>query len=379
MAEALKATQVNASPQTEQALRLAIADDRLRMTIQSGTGADTAAAWNPVRGQIAVSATHGDVALWDSVTGRVTQLLSTGGELPVDQLIYDASGSRLAAVTLASTVAVWDISAAGVATAVPTTSLGNAIRAELAPDIRTLGIGTDSRAGRLGRDGRRGTGRVRRPLENVLIFNLATGLARPLFRAEHRRRHHGLRRPEPGRISTARPRADHRLRPRSGPGRHPPGIAVADHRRRHGPPARPAGSPMVRPWSPPRTPPRAGRRDLQHDDRQGRKPDMEGLPTRSTAMACSANADDQWVAAGDSRATRFSGSRTAPVSRSMGTAPSITSIASSPDGRYLATASAGRHGTDLGCHDRKAGRHARRERQSRAVRASSSRRTAGWC
>ena len=79
--EALKATQVNASPQTEQALRLAIADDRLRMTIHSGTGADTAAAWNPARDQIAVSATHGDVALWNSATGRVTQLLPTGDQL----------------------------------------------------------------------------------------------------------------------------------------------------------------------------------------------------------------------------------------------------------------------------------------------------------
>lgn len=128
VAEALKATQVNASPQTEQALRLAIADDRLRMTIHSGTGADTAAAWNPARDQIAVSATHGDVALWNSATGRVTQLLPTGSNLPVIQLIYDASGSRLAAVTLASTVAVWDISPAGVATSVPSASLGNALR-----------------------------------------------------------------------------------------------------------------------------------------------------------------------------------------------------------------------------------------------------------
>ncbi len=69
VAEALKATKTNASTQTEDALRLAIADDHLRMTIQSGTGANTAAAWNPVLGQIAVSAKGGDVALWNSVDG----------------------------------------------------------------------------------------------------------------------------------------------------------------------------------------------------------------------------------------------------------------------------------------------------------------------
>ena len=183
VALALKATQTNASTQTEQALRLAIADDRLRMTINSGVGPDTAAAWNPARGQIAVSATHGDVALWNSATGRMTQLLPTGSDLPVIQLVYDASGSRLAAVTLASTVAVWDISPAGVATAVPSTSLGNAIRAELAPHIQNYGIGTDSvLAAWAGTDGAE-LDVFGEQLDNVVIFNLATGVAGPLFRA----------------------------------------------------------------------------------------------------------------------------------------------------------------------------------------------------
>ncbi len=64
-------------------------------------------------------------------TGRVTQLLPTGGDSPVIQLTYDASGSRLAAVTLASTVAVWDVSPNGAATAVPTTGLSEPSRLSL--------------------------------------------------------------------------------------------------------------------------------------------------------------------------------------------------------------------------------------------------------
>jgi hypothetical protein len=43
----LSATETNQNASAEQALRLALAQDRLRMVIQSGTGSATVAAWNP--------------------------------------------------------------------------------------------------------------------------------------------------------------------------------------------------------------------------------------------------------------------------------------------------------------------------------------------
>lgn len=319
VAEALKATQVNASPQTEQALRLAIADDRLRMTIHSGTGADTAAAWNPARDQIAVSATHGDMALWNSATGRVTQLLPTGSNLPVIQLIYDASGSRLAAVTLASTVAVWDISPAGVATSVPSASLGNALRAELVPHMRNYGIGTDSvLAAWAGTDGAE-LDVFGEQLENVVIFNLATGVAGPLFRASTGGDTTGYVAPSPDGSALLAPGQIIDF----GPG---PGLDVTRQV-----PLSPltGGGPDLGPscWFPDGSAvatsvnTSAVWTEWIYSATTGKgEAVQEELPYQVTAMGCSTNADDQWVAAGDSRGDAILRSRMAPVSRSMGTA-----------------------------------------------------------
>ena len=53
-----------------QALRLALAQDRLRMVIKTGTAASTRAAWNGRLGQVAVTAPHNSVALWDAMNGQ---------------------------------------------------------------------------------------------------------------------------------------------------------------------------------------------------------------------------------------------------------------------------------------------------------------------
>lgn len=341
--EALKATQVNASPQTEQALRLAIADDRLRMTIHSGTGADTAAAWNPARGQIAVSATHGDVALWNSATGRVTQLLPTGGKLPVDQLIYDASGSRLAAVTRASTVVVWDISATGVATAVPTTSLGNAIRAELFPRMSNLGIGMDSvLASWAGADGA-SLYVFGNELSNVAFLNLASGAAGPLFRASTGGDSMGYVGPSPdgsalyadGQVIDFAP----------GPGltvtRQVPVSPIPSDTALLGSVGGqscwfPNGSAVV---ASPSTTASYPVRIYSAATGKSTVPDIV-LPYGVEAVACSASTDDQWVAVGDSRGDVSLRQPDGTVIPLSGHGASISSIASSPDGRYLATASA---------------------------------------
>jgi WD40 repeat protein len=344
--EALKATQVNASPQTEQALRLAIADDRLRMTIQSGTGANTAAAWNPARGQIAVSATHGDVALWNSATGRVTQLLPTGSKLPVIQLIYDASGSRLAAVTLASTVAVWDISPAGVATSVPSASLGNAIQAELVPQTQNSGIGTDSvLAAWAGTDGAE-LDVFGEQLKNVVIFNLATGVAGPLFRASTAGDITGYVVPSPDGSALLAPGQIIDF----GPG---PGLDVTRQVPLSPLPAGiPADSSVGGPscWFPDGsavvTSPEmvASSPEEIYSAATGKAKantaDMELSAGPVGAVACSASANDQWVAAGDSEGhvmLRLADGTVLPLS---GHSDRITSMTSSPDGRYLAIASA---------------------------------------
>jgi WD40 repeat protein len=336
VAQALSATQTNASPQTEQALRLAIADDRLRMTIRSSTGADTAAAWNPARGQIAVSATHGDVALWNSATGRVTQLLPTGSNLPVIQLVYDASGSRLAAVTKASTVAVWDISAVGVATAVPTADLNNTIRGEITTS--NYGPGSDSMqaiwAGADGVD----LYVFGNELSNVAVLDLASGTVGPLFSSSG----------DDG-VSYIVPSPNGSALLTNGqivdftPG---PGLTVA--RQLQLSPLTGAGSPIGPScWFP------DGSAVITSPDDAASWPmpiysavtgkakaDMEQLPYQVEAMACSAGTGDEWVAAGDSRGDvllRLADGTTVPLS---GHSASISSIASSPDGRYLATASA---------------------------------------
>jgi WD40 repeat protein len=344
VATALKATQTNASAQTEQALQLAIADDRLRMTIKSGVGADTAASWNPARGQIAVSAAHGDVALWDSVSGRITQLLPTGTDLPVYQLIYDASGSRLAAVTLANTVAVWNISSAGVATAVPSNALSDTIQAELIPDISNLGPGTDSvQAAWAGTDGAE-LDVFGEDLENVLIFNPASDVARLLFPPTIGFDTMSYVDPSPD--GSALLLADGRIFDFA------PGPRLAIKRQVHLSPtpsdtavqAAVGGQPC---WFPDgsavvTTPNTAASFPIRvYSAATGRAegPDME-LPYEAEAVACSASTADEWIAAGDAHGDVSLRQPDGTVIPLSGHSASISSIASSPDGRYLVTASA---------------------------------------
>jgi len=128
---ALDGMKLDSSGPEVQALRLALVQDRLRMVIKTGTGASALAAWNGGLGQVAVTAPHGSVALWDAMTGRLTQMLSTGH--PVNQILYNASGTRLAAVSSAGYVSMWNITAAGHATPIDTGQLDEEISAESLP------------------------------------------------------------------------------------------------------------------------------------------------------------------------------------------------------------------------------------------------------
>ena len=126
---ALDAAKINPGPQAEQALRLAMVQDRLRMVIKSGTGAATLAAWNPAMPEIAVTAPHGAIALWNSDTGHATQVLPTATADTLVQLAYDGSGSRLAVLSANGYVSIWNIAPDGAAVSVPTGGLNDRIRA----------------------------------------------------------------------------------------------------------------------------------------------------------------------------------------------------------------------------------------------------------
>jgi WD40 repeat protein len=264
--------------------------------------------------------------------------------LPVYQLIYDASGSRLAAVTLASTVSVWDISATGVATAVPSTSLGDAIRAELTPGISNGGVGTDSMlAAWAGADGT-DLDVYGAQLSNVLIFNLASGVAGPLFRpsVEGDSMWYVTPSPDGSALYTDGQIIDFAPGPGLAVTRQVPISPIPSDAAVEGTVGGqscwfPDGSAVV---TSPSTVASFPERVYSAVTGKSTVPDME-LPAGPVgAIACSASADDEWVAAGDSQGNVILRSADGTVVPLAGHSDNITSIASSPDSRYLATASA---------------------------------------
>jgi WD40 repeat protein len=128
VALALEATKTSPTPEAEQALRLAVAQDRLRLVIRSSAGSQAQAAWNPVLPQIAVAAAPGVIELWNSGNGRITQLLRTGSTDSTSELEFDAKGSRLAALSVGGHVSIWDIGRNGAALSVPTGDLDDRIK-----------------------------------------------------------------------------------------------------------------------------------------------------------------------------------------------------------------------------------------------------------
>ena len=134
---ALRSTELDPSGSNQQALRLALAQAHLRMTIQSDSGeptlADgqffTQAAWNPSSSQLAVTGPHGSVELWDSQSGRLLRTLSTLHSSPVSQLLYDRTGDRLVAVSAAGYITMWHVTGEGSVSTIPTTQLNRTIQA----------------------------------------------------------------------------------------------------------------------------------------------------------------------------------------------------------------------------------------------------------
>lgn len=323
---ALSATRINSSGPAEQALRLAMAQDRLRMVIRSGTGSAAQAAWNPAMAQLAVTAPHDSVALWNTATGRVSQLLPSG-HAAVSQVLYDSSGSRLAAVSATGYVSMWNISATGVASAISTSDLNALIQTDILSGYQRSDLFLNGAWA--GKDGDEfdlfGAG-----LSNVLIFNPGSGSAGQLFRQPYQDGGVIVLAPSPdgsellvgGDLINFTNDSQTALSPQPD---NPPDTYCwfSD------------GSAVVTSTSVD-----AGGPERIYKASDGVQFARMQTPVGPTnAVACSASSSDEWVAAGDASGNvilRLAGGTVVPL---YGHSTTITAIASSSDGRYLATAS----------------------------------------
>ncbi len=97
---ALQSTQTAEGADGTRVLRQALADDRERMVLDPGTGADTQAVWSPVADTIATTGKGDVVLLWDARTGRLIRTLAAmpDGHF-IEQLSYDPTGKWLAAIS----------------------------------------------------------------------------------------------------------------------------------------------------------------------------------------------------------------------------------------------------------------------------------------
>jgi WD40 repeat protein len=331
---ALNATRIDPSESAQQALRLALAQDRLRMIIRSGTVSATVAAWNPDRAQIAVTAPHNSVALWNVATGHLSQTLRIAHSSPVTQLLYDPAGSRLAAVSAAGYVSMWNISANGTASVISTGNLNEDVQAAILNQYQSiLGI-----QGVWNGQGGSEFYAFGQGLSNVLIFDPDTGTTFALFSQPFRNGGPGVLVPSPDTSKLL-----------LGSTGVETGAEIIDLRAGHQIPL-PSGSSGYTGhacWLPDGS--AVGLWPSTETDAFGhlfRATDGSLLarlhnpvgPT--TAVGCSTNPNDDWVAAGDVSGDvvlRLAGGTPLPL---YGHNDLISAIASSPDGQYLATASA---------------------------------------
>ena len=332
---ALNATRIDPNNSAQRALRLALAQDQVRMVIRSGTGSATVAAWNPDRAQIAVTAPHNSVALWNVATGHLSQTLQTAHSSPVTQLLYDPAGSRLVAVAAAGYVTMWNISANGTASAVSTGNLNDDIQSVVISSYRPdLGIGGVWNGQRGDEIYLFGSG-----LSNVLIFNPNSGTTSALFYQPFRIAGPGVLVPSPDDSKLLLGSTDINT-----------GAEMFDLRTGYQIPLSSkgyTGSTGHACWLPDGS--AVGLWSSVETDRLGYlfRAGDGSLLTRlhnpvgaTTAVGCSANPNDDWVAAGDVSGDvvlRLAGGTQLPLYGHNGI---ISAIASSPDGRYLATASA---------------------------------------
>jgi WD40 repeat protein len=318
---ALDATKINPGPQAEQALRMAMTQDRLRMVINSGAGAGTLAVWNPAMPQIAVTAPDGAIALWNSDTGRATQLLSTAATDTMVQLAYDGTGSHLAAISANNYVSIWSITPNGVAIPVPTGDLNDRIRT-LTISAFTFGY-TDIALKWSGGDLIvYGAG-----LANLLVYAAASRTTSAVFPSSLRRgveavasTSRGLSALVGGEIVSGVNRRTLSPPPDSAPGQScwfPDGSAVV------------TSTAVI-----------LGGPERIYSATTGQQVATMQTPAAPVdVVTCSPNPADEWVAAGDERGNVILRTAAGTILPLYGHNSGISAIVSSPDGRYLATSS----------------------------------------
>lgn len=347
---ALRSTQLEDSSSSEQALRLALADDRARVAISSPAGANAVAAWDPEGEEVALS-TPSSVELWSAADGRLLQSLTVPSRYRVTQLLFDPAGSYLAAISSEGYVSVWSTPPGGRAIAVATGPLNGAIRQVGGPPQQYglvagiwdqwLGPHTGSRWWPGGREQLDIFGS---PMTNVVEFNPGPGQpgVRDLFGADLK---------AGATVDEVAP--------------SPNGAEVfviagflnegtdqvidfADDKQwRIVLPTDDNGDPGPACWYPDgsvlvtSSTVDSGWPVDSWDPANGRlvtSMQPPGPPT--TAVTCSAGEGNDWVAVGDALGDlllRLPGGSVVPL---FGDSQSITGIASSPDGRFLATSSA---------------------------------------
>lgn len=322
---ALQGTKLDSGGPEVQALRLALAQARLRMTIETGTGAPAQAAWSGTLGQVAVTAPHDSVALWDTTTGKLTQTLPTGHA--VTQILYNSPATRLAVVSSAGYVSMWNISGAGRATSVDTSQLNEKIGAETPSDEGSV---DGSLINGSWADGNghlfdvTGAG-----LADMIGYSPSTGSVRNIVNTQSLGAWESIPSPDGSQWLLAGVE-DHLLNPSTGQLTPIP----ADLASGGGACWLADGSAVFTTLDSGVT----GSAALYSQTGGVIAQFPQAQPT--TVVACSASPDDQWVAAGDEVGDlylRLAGNRVVSL---YGDDDRITSMASSPDGRYLATASA---------------------------------------
>jgi WD40 repeat protein len=331
---ALNATTINAGGSAQQALRLAVADDRQRMVIQSGAGPATAAAWNPAMNQVAVTGPRDTVELWNTVTGRVTRVLdaahASSGSDAVSGLLYDADGTRLAAVTSHASVSIWDISSGGAATPVPAGQLNSLVQGSL---LRGMGGSFMQASGAWGGADGADFFVSSSSLSNVFVYEPQTGTAFALF--------------QPALTYTD---TLSKVVPSPDGSELLAGAQIIDFTTHTQIPLTPSASAVSNGyacWFPDgsavvtATGIQAGGPEQIYSASTGalQSASMETPVGPVGAVACSSSPSDMWVTAGDASGNvilRLADGKVVPL---YGHSDGINAIASSRDGRFLATAS----------------------------------------
>jgi WD40 repeat protein len=323
---ALQGMKTDSSGPEIQALRLALAQDRLRMTIGTGAGASALAAWDGTLSQVAVTAPHNSIALWDTATGKLLQTLPTGHA--VSQILYNSSGTRLAAVSSAGYVSMWNVSAAGRATSIYTSQLNEEIRADTpSPDSSGYGslISGSWADGNGGQFEVTGAG-----LADMISYSLSAGSARNVVSAQTLGAWESIPSPD-GTQWFLGGGEDNLLNPLTGQLTPIPADLASG-----------GGACWLADGSAVFTTLDSGVTGSEALYRATTGGVIAQFPQSqpTTSVACSASPDNQWVAAGDEVGDlylRLAGGRVISL---YGDDDEITSMESSLDGRYLATASA---------------------------------------